>query len=138
VTRTIAIACAVLASLSGCTNSGAPTHSQAQKFVVRHSVLRTIGLPVYPGSAPTEGGSAVAARRGRTVIAAYYKTPDSLDRVVKFYAARMPKRSLQMYLHTNGQGVADFAVTHAGVTKQVTLSQSDADTIIALSAAKGR
>ncbi|MBC5826004.1 MAG: hypothetical protein GIW99_08440 [Candidatus Eremiobacteraeota bacterium] len=130
------VACGIAALLSACGRS--VSIPPAPRPAASVAVMRTIGLPVYPGSAPTEGGSAVASRRGHSVIAAYYRTPDSLERVEKYYAARLPKKSLKMYLHLNGQGLADFSVTRAGVTKQVTLSQSEADTIIALSAVRGR
>jgi hypothetical protein len=96
------------------------------------SVSRRIALPVYPAAAPAEGGTVERTSGATVVSAAYYRSPDSIGKVEAFYAARLPKGSLKMFINGGDGGTASFAFASATTHKEVTLSADSGGTLIAL------
>jgi len=96
------------------------------------SVSRRIALPVYPAAAPAEGGTVQRTSGATAVSAAYYRSPDSIAKVELFYAARLPKGSLKMFINESDGGAASFAFALGTTHKEVTLSADSGGTLIAL------
>ncbi len=97
------------------------------------SVSIRIGLPVYPGAAPAEGGTVERKLGASVVSAAYYRSADSIVKVEAFYAARLPKGSLKIFINESDGGMASFSFASGAAHKQVILSADSGGTIIALS-----
>ncbi|MBC5805107.1 MAG: hypothetical protein DLM53_01565 [Candidatus Eremiobacter antarcticus] len=97
------------------------------------SVSSRIGLPLYPAAAPAEGGTVERKSGVGLVSAAYYRSPDSIAKVEAFYAARLPKGSLKMFINESDGGTASFSFASGTAHKEVILSADSGGTIIALS-----
>lgn len=120
-----------MVALAACSRQGETSGPEAAGTVAP-SIARAIGLPVYPGAQPAEGGGLTVKSGASLVVAAYYRTPDALAKVESFYALRLPKGSLKAYLPAENGGTAAFLFWVRTARKQVTLSTDGANTIIAL------
>jgi hypothetical protein len=133
-----ALAClSLLLLLAGCSNRRDHEASQSPP-VVSANVRRHLALPLYPGAQPTTNGIFIKRPSNGEIFAAYYRSPDPLVKVERYYAARMPKGSLKMFVNEADGGTADFLVQASRVQKQVVLASDRGGTLIALSATTGK
>jgi hypothetical protein len=130
------VALFIVAGCSGRTPSSAPRASPPP--VVSAMVRRSLALPVYPGAQPTSNGIHAKDPHQRDIFAAYYRSAAPLADVERFYAARLPKGSLKMYVNQADGGTADFSVEMRGLQQQVVLVSDRGGTLIALSATRAR
>lgn len=106
--------------------------------MVSANVRRHLALPLYPGAQPTTNGISLKRPSNGEVFAAYYRSPDPLAKVERYYATRLPKGSLKMFVNEADGGTADFLVRANRVQKQVVLASDRGGTLIALSVTTGK
>jgi len=99
-------------------------------------VRQHLALPVYPGAQPTSNGIHTKDQQHRDIFAAYYRSGAPLAAVERFYAARLPKGSLKMYVNQADGGTADFSVETRELHEQVVLVSDRGGTLIALSSTR--
>lgn len=71
---------------------------------------------------------------GRTIFGAYYRSQDRLSKVEAYYAARLPRGSLKMFIDQADGGLADFLVADKTTQRQVVLVSDQAGTLVQLTA----
>ena len=97
----------------------------------------SLGLPIYPGAIPLkEHDSAtvnldIADEAKLRVLAGKFETPDSLDKVVAFYHARLGDQ-VTSFKEKNGEGKTVFEIKHDKQTKVVALKSNGDKTVIEL------
>ncbi|HXW14062.1 MAG TPA: hypothetical protein VEN79_06095 [Terriglobia bacterium] len=97
----------------------------------------SLGLPIYPGAIPLkEHDSAtvnldIADEAKLRVLAGKFETPDSLDKVVAFYHARLGDQ-VTSFKERNGEGKTVFEIKHDKQTKVVALKSNGDKTVIEL------
>lgn len=126
----------IVAGCSGRTPSSTPRTSPPP--VVSAMVRHHLALPVYPGAQPSSDGIHTKDQHHRDIFAAYYRAAAPLAGVERFYAARLPKGSLKMYVNQADGGTADFSIETRGLHRQVVLVSDRGGTLIALSATRTR
>ena len=88
-----------------------------------------LGLPIYPGSTPSESGSLSAANtaNGESNQVAMLETTAPFETVYDYYKAQMPAGSEKMKMSTGGNSLATFQVGESGSadvkTVMITASQ---------------
>lgn len=70
----------------------------------------TLGLPVYPGAIPSEGGSLAATTKEGTAKVVTLQTKDSFDKVYAFYKAKMPAGTETSHMSAGGTSMAGFTI----------------------------
>ena len=96
-----------------------------------------LGLPIYPGAIPLkEHDSAtvnldIADEAKLRVLAGKFETPDSLEKVVAFYHARLGDQ-VTSFKEKNGEGKTVFEIKHDKQTKVVALKSNGDKTVIEL------
>lgn len=97
------------------------THDAAQ-------VARDLGVDVYPGARPLEGGG-VVNMPGLHVGGANFESDDSLDKVAEFYRRRFPKASIdvtepdhQALVVTASRGMVTIDLHRAGDRTEIHLA----------------
>ena len=136
--RPLVILCVVVLLAAGCARPSGPAvrggpAATAETSVVSAEISKAIGLPVYPGATPTEGGGVTVRSGSKLITAAYYKAAAPLSAVERFYASRLPRGSLKAFISQQGAGTANFVIAQSKATKQVILSVDAAGTILQLS-----
>jgi len=97
----------------------------------------SLGLPIYPGAIPLkEHDSAtvnldIADEAKLRVLAGKFETPDSLEKVVAFYHARLGDQ-VTSFKEKNGEGKTVFEIKHDKQTKVVALKSNGDKTVIEL------
>jgi hypothetical protein len=119
-------------------NGSAQEESGAQA-TLSAPLIHDLGLPLYPGAVPTQGGGFTVKSGHQAITAAYLRSSDALPKVEAFYAARLPHGSLKQYITQPGDGgVAAFSFSERAAAKSVTLSSDQSATIISLTTTRRR
>lgn len=138
-TRSVALAAAIALACVACSQDrGGSSRATEAPATVPPALSLAIGLPVYPGAVPVQGGGVTARSGTLTVVAAYYRTVDSLAKVELYYETRLPKRVKKDYIKATNGGLANFLLVDGAVRRQVTLTTDADGTVIGLSATSPR
>jgi hypothetical protein len=112
---------ALTAVLTGCSKSDSggqtnanPTAAQTVGVAVATNDLMA-KLPVYPGAASAAIENTTVS--GKHVQAHTYTTPDSFDKVYKWYQAALPAKSETSHDSSQNQSTAEFTMS-GGTTQQ--------------------
>lgn len=126
--RPLHIVCGVIVLLAaGCSMHANPVRPT-------HQVIEQIGLPVYPGAtaeraAQIDQGIASAQIHSLSVS---FMTTDDMDRVVNFYAERLPKTARRMVVPMGFTKDVTFQFFDKSDQKQVTVMSIKNTTFINL------
>lgn len=112
------------------------TGKQGTAIIGRNAVdPKELGLPLYPGSIPSEAGGLVTHSQQGTSQVISLNTKDSFDQVYNWYKQRMPAGSEQAHMSIPNGSVASFLLGKQNDADQrsVMISQGGAKITILLS-----
>jgi hypothetical protein len=90
------------------------TTKEGTTTIGRNAVdVAKLGVPVYPGAVPGEGGFSFAAGNGNTQMVTL-TTGDAFDKVADWYKNRLGKDSEQMRVSNENSSVAEYTIGAAG------------------------
>jgi outer membrane murein-binding lipoprotein Lpp len=66
-----------------------------------------LGVPIYPGATQSEGGMSVTSKTGSGQMASF-TSPDSFDKVYRWYKSRLPAGAEKMKFGSGDNSVVEF------------------------------
>ena len=82
----------------------------------------SLGLPIYPGATPSEGGSLAADTNRGSAKVVTLQTKDSFDKVYAFYHTNMPAGSEKSKMSMAGSSMASFQIGNEAAKMQKSVS----------------